>query len=139
MSYIIIGNKCNNFKNINKLIDLFENNTRFNMSLPNKNIFGNDYYLVDCLSIKEIMETYGHTKIDLLKLDIECAENIVLEQMLNDKIYPKYLCIEFDLLLKRKDPENTTKKIVYRLQKEGYQLLVNDNLNITFKYVRNDE
>ena len=104
-----------------------------------ENMFGNDYYLVDCLSIKEIMEAYGHTKLDLLKLDIEGAENIVLEQMLNDKIYPKYLCIEFDLLLKRKDPEDTTKKIVYRLQQEGYQLLVNDNLNITFKYVRNDE
>lgn len=37
MSYIIIGNKYNNFKNINNLIDLFKNNTRFNMSLPNKN------------------------------------------------------------------------------------------------------
>ena len=38
------------------------------------------------------MKTYNHSKIDLLKLDIEGSEIDVLNQMLDDEIYPKYLC-----------------------------------------------
>ena len=54
------------------------------------------------------MKLNGHEKIDLLKLDIEGAEVAVLTQMLDNKIYPKYLCIEFDLYLKKKDTNNVT-------------------------------
>jgi hypothetical protein len=54
--------------------------------------------------------------------------------MLDDEIYPKYLCVEFDLALKRKDPENTTKKILERLMRGGYRMLKNDRMNITFMY-----
>lgn len=65
-------------------------------------MFGSNYDIVNVDTIKNIMVENNHNKIDLLKLDIEGAENIVLEQMLKDNIYPKYLCIEFDLLLKKK-------------------------------------
>ena len=73
------------------------------------------------------------TNIDLLKLDIEGAENIVLNQMLDDKIYPKYLCIEFDLFINKKDSNDSTRKIVNRLLMNGYKILVNDKFNITFE------
>lgn len=53
--------------------------------------------------------------------------------MLDDKIFPQYLCIEFDLMLKNKDPNNTTNSIVDRLLKNNYRILKNDSLNITFK------
>ena len=99
------------------------------------NMFGQDYDEVEVDTIKNIMSEFGHTKIDLLKLDIEGSEVQVLEQMLDDKIFPKYLCIEFDLLLKRKDHNNSTKKIVERLQKNGYKILINKNLNITFERI----
>ena len=82
------------------------------------------------------MRQNGHSHIDLLKLDNEGAENIVLEQMLNDNIHPNYLCIEFDLLIKNKDPHKTTQKIVDRLLNEGYRIFVNDKLNITFEYTK---
>jgi len=55
------------------------------------------------------MKQYGHTHIDLLKLDIEGAEIETVNQMLDDKIYPTYILIEFDLLLKNKDDNNDTK------------------------------
>lgn len=100
------------------------------------NMFGEEYDKVVVDTIKNIMQNYKHDKIDLLKLDIEGSEVEVLEQMLNDKIFPKYLCIEFDLLLKRKDCNNSTKKIVERLQKNGYKILINKNLNITFELVK---
>jgi len=76
----------------------------------------------------------NHSKIDLLKLDIEGAEVKVLNNMLDNKIYPKYLCIEFDLYLKKKDTNNETQKIVKRLEQVGYKILKNDNLNITFMF-----
>ena len=97
-------------------------------------MFSNKYDIVNVDTIKNIMINNNHNTIDLLKLDIEGAENIVLEQMLNDRIYPKYLCVEFDLFIKGKDYDNSTQNIVNRLIKNDYKVLINDNLNITFEY-----
>jgi FkbM family methyltransferase len=96
-------------------------------------MFSNNYDVVEVDSIKNIMKLNNHDHIDLLKIDIEGAENVVLDQMLNDEIYPKYLCVEFDLLLKRKDRDNSTLKVINRLQENGYKIVMNDNLNITFE------
>jgi len=98
-----------------------------------ENMFGQKYDVEPVDSIKNIMEQLGHSHIDLLKLDIEGAEIETVNQMLDDKIYPIYVLIEFDLLLKNKDPENTTKQLIERMiTREGYKMLKNDNLNITF-------
>ena len=98
-----------------------------------ENMFGNNYDVVQVDSIKNIMDQQYHSHIDLLKLDIEGAEIKTVNQMLDDKIYPTYVLIEFDLLLKNKDPENTTKQLIERMiTKEGYKMLKNDKLNITF-------
>jgi hypothetical protein len=96
-------------------------------------MFGTDFYEVDVDSIKNIMKENNHSKIDLLKLDIEGAEIEVLNNMIDDEIYPRYLCIEFDLLIQNKDKSNETPKVVDRLQNAGYKILFNDNMNITFK------
>ena len=68
-------------------------------------------------------------------MDIEGSECEVIEDMLNEEIYPKYLCIEFDLLLKNKDPNNLTQKLVKKLQENNYKILENKNLNITFERI----
>ena len=95
-------------------------------------MFSNKFQIIKTKSIKQIMKENNHTFIDLLKLDIEGAEIKVLNKMLEDKIYPKYLCIEFDLYLKRKDKNNDTKIVIDRLINLGYIVLKNDNFNITF-------
>jgi len=64
-----------------------------------KEMFGTNFYEVEVNSIKNLMIDNNHNKIDLLKVDIEGAEIEVINQMMDDKIYPKYLCIEFDLFL----------------------------------------
>ena len=97
------------------------------------NMFSDKYDIIKVDTIKSIMKKNKHTKIDLLKLDIEGAEIKVLNQMLNDNIKPKYLCIEFDLKLKKKDKDDLTNKILKRLSDNGYKILINDNLNITFE------
>tara|TARA_Y100000741_G_scaffold62485_2_gene44322 strand:+ start:55457 stop:56191 length:735 start_codon:yes stop_codon:yes gene_type:complete len=99
-----------------------------------ENMFGENYDTIQVNSIKNIMEQRNHKQIDLLKLDIEGAEIEVMNQMLDDKIYPKYVLIEFDLLIKNKDPEEKTKKLIKRMiTEENYNMLINDNLNITFE------
>lgn len=132
-----------NFNYINK--GLYKEKTKlkfYKQTNPNcvsqslvKNMFGQKYDEVEVDSIKNIMKTYNHSKIDLLKLDIEGSEIDVLNQMLDDEIYPRYLCIEFDLLLKNKDPNNLTQKLVKRLQENNYKILENKNLNITFERI----
>ena len=113
----------------------FQNNPNHVSQSVIANMFGNNYNIVEVYTIKSIMNKYNHSKIDLLKLDIEGAEVQVLENMLCDEIYPKYLCIEFDLKLKCKDVNNTTNTIVKKLLNVGYKMLVNDDLNITFKLI----
>lgn len=98
-------------------------------------MFGSEYVEVDVDSIKNIMDDKNHKKIDLLKLDIEGAEIEVINQMLDDKIYPKYLCIEFDLYLQKKDKNNETANLINRLIDVGYKILKNDNMNITFEKI----
>lgn len=96
-------------------------------------MFGSNYDIVEVNSIKNIMEENNHTHIDLLKLDIEGAEIETLNQMLDDKIYPTYVLVEFDLLLKNKDPNQDTNKLVNRMVNDkNYKILKNYNLNITF-------
>jgi FkbM family methyltransferase len=95
-------------------------------------MFTGDYDIIEVDSLKNIMQTLNHTNIDLLKLDIEGAEISVLNQMLNDNIFPKYLCIEFDLFLKKKDKNNDTRKLINRLLQNNYIILINDDMNITF-------
>lgn len=96
-------------------------------------MFGNEFDIIKADTLKNIMQNFNHTNIDLLKLDIEGAEIKVLNNMLDDNIYPKYLCIEFDLFLKKKDKQNDTKKIINRLLRNNYNILINDNMNITFE------
>jgi len=115
-----------------------QNNTNYVSQSLIPNMFGNNYDVVNVDTIKNLMNKLGHTRIDLLKLDIEGAEVLVLEQMLDDKIFPKYLCVEFDLMLKNKDPNNLTQKLIEKLQKIGYIILINNNLNVTFKYIKNE-
>jgi len=98
------------------------------------NMFSNKYYKVKVDTLKNIMEKNNHSHIDLLKLDIEGAEINVLDNMINDHIFPKYLCIEFDLYRNRKDSNNKTLPLIDRLQKNDYIILKNDDFNITFEH-----
>lgn len=91
----------------------------------------NKYEEINVTSIKSLMEKNNHTHIDLLKLDIEGAEIKVIKQMLEDKIYPSYLLIEFDLFLKGKD-KSETENLIKKLR-TYYDIVKNDQWNITFK------
>jgi len=96
-------------------------------------MFGDDYDEVEVDTLKNIMEKNNHKNIDILKLDIEGAEINVLENMLNETIFPKYICVEFDLYLKGKDKDNKTQIIMDKLKYFNYEIIANEKGNITFK------
>lgn len=97
------------------------------------NMYSTEYTEVEVDSIKNLMMELGHTKIDLLKLDIEGAEIAVVERALADGVFPRYLCIEFDLKLKGVDTTDLTEKLIYQLHEHGYDLLENHVWNCTFE------
>ena len=90
-------------------------------------MFTSEYDIVKVDTLKNIMKKNNHKEIDLLKMDIEGAEIKVLNNMLDANIFPKFLCIEFDLYLKGKDRTGETKKIINRLISNKYKIIANDN------------
>ena len=95
-------------------------------------MFGDNFDEVNVDNIKNIMDLNNHKHIDLLKLDIEGSEIKVLNNMIDDNIYPTYLCIEFDLHIQGYDKGGETKSVISRLLNCDYQIIANDQLNITF-------
>ena len=61
------------------------------------NLFESETYdLLQCYKLKTLMDQNKHSKIDVLKLDIEGAAFEVLNNLINDKIYPKQIVVEFE-------------------------------------------
>lgn len=100
------------------------------------NMYSDEYTMAEVDTVGSIMKELGHTQLDLLKLDIEGAEVTVLDQMLREQIYPRYLCVEFDLLLKGKDSARMTENILQILGRKNYKMLENREWNCTFERMR---
>lgn len=99
-------------------------------------MYSDDYVMAEVDTVGNIMKELGHSKIDLLKLDIEGAELTVLDNIISQRIYPRYLCVEFDLLLKGQDSAQMTRNILRILDLKGYALLENHEWNCTFERMR---
>jgi FkbM family methyltransferase len=76
---------------------------------------------VDVKRLSDLMRDLGHSRIDLLKMDIEGSEYAVIDQILTDKIDIKQLVVEVH---ERYLPDGKilTEKMVKKLQENGYQL-----------------
>ena len=82
------------------------------------------------------MEDHGIENLPLLKIDIEGAEIEVIEKMVDDKIFPDQLLVEYDELLHR------TERGINRMQKThdlliecGYNLIHSDSgANFLYNY-----
>lgn len=90
-----------------------------------------DYIHVEVKTLKTLMKKLNHSHIDFLKIDIEGVECEVLIQMIENKIYPTYLCVDFDARRANKKID-LFNKAVELLQKNGYSVYANDNLDVTF-------
>ncbi len=94
-----------------------------------------DFFEAQCHSLKDIMATYQHGSLCLLKLDIEGAEYEVLTSMISDNIQPQILCVEFDEwhLPKDKKYRKRIQEMIRKIENAGYDIVhVDDQLNMTF-------
>ncbi len=82
---------------------------------------GENGFTAKCNSISNIMQQLDHDKIDCLKLDIEGAELMIIEEILNKNIAVDVLCVEFDYVKKYQNPP--LESVIGLLASNGYTLV----------------
>ena len=82
----------------------------------------------ECWSLATIMDRRGDTSIDLLKMDIEGFEYDIIDQLLNDKIPVRQICVEFHPWLQ----PGRTLRILLRLYAAGYRIVYKHHGDYTF-------
>lgn len=87
-----------------------------------------EYFTAQVQTIADTMKQLGHGRVDLLKLDIEGAEHDAIRRMLEDRIYPSVLCVEYD----QPEPLSWARATTKALRQHGYLLAKIEGLNLTF-------
>ena len=123
----------------NKILKFYKpsNNEYVSHSVVQHFTTSEEFINVEVKNLKTIMNEHGHTNIDLLKIDIEGCECDVLEQMIEEKIFPKYLSVDFDLgwnCEKIKDRDRCLRTINL-LIKNGYKQLHNEHSDYSFQRI----
>ena len=122
-------------KNKSKIKLYFPINEEFvSTSFENDKNYSSKYLLADTINIENIVAKYEIKNIDILKLDIEGGELLVLKDILDKKILPDQILVEFkDIksfnILKLFKIFNLNMKLV----KSGYQVVnVNEKGDYTY-------
>ena len=84
-----------------------------------------DYIEAQCKRLSTIMKELGHTRIDVLKLDIEGAEYKVIESIIEDRLDIGIIFVEYDELHSKnyEGYEERIRESVSRIQEYGYTLV----------------
>lgn len=97
--------------------------------LSDKVTEGDTYFR--CESLKDAMLRLGHTKIDLLKIDIEGSEYGVIDQIYRSHIDIDQICVEFHpKLYGRRGSEH--QRAFSQLKKLGYAMIHRERNDYTF-------
>lgn len=88
-----------------------------------------------CRSIPSLMKELGHSKIDILKLDIEGAEYDVLHDVLDHRLDIDQVCVEFHHFFDS-IPASATHQMMKRLKREGYVLFHRSEVDYSFMHNR---
>jgi FkbM family methyltransferase len=87
-------------------------------------------------TLKTVMETLGHTKIDILKMDIEGAEYEVIDDLLSSNIKVDQLLVEFHHGKFRNIGVSETKRIIGELHKNGFRIFYLSERQREFSFIR---
>lgn len=88
-----------------------------------------------CADLRHLMEERGHTRIDLLKMDIEGFEYEIIEDLLRNSIDIKQICVEFHHFFEYIGVLDTARAIL-NLKRSGYSLIYKTRFDYTFLFDR---
>lgn len=94
-----------------------------------------DYITVPVERLDALMRQLGHSRLDLLKIDIEGAEYRVIDTLLEDGIDIGVLCVEYDEFFQPLDGDwkQRIRASVEKLQAAGFRMVhTAGNANYTF-------
>lgn len=91
----------------------------------------NDFVEFSCRSISSLTNEFKHKAIDLLKIDIEGFEYGVIEDILENKIEVKQICVEFHHFFKE-ITRSRTYKTIKQLKRKGYVIIHKHRSDYTF-------
>ena len=139
-NFILINNALYNADNIELKLFAPKNKNHASYSI---NDWQNDYkktsdfIKVNTITIKSILNQYDIDDLEILKLDIEGAEIEVIKNMLNDKIFPIQILVEFDELNKINELGVSRFEEVHQLLlSKNYKLIKTTNNFPNFLYIR---
>jgi FkbM family methyltransferase len=87
---------------------------------------------VPCVDLATLMRQYGHSRIDLLKIDIEGAEYEVLDHLLSRRLHVKQVLVEFHHNIIPGIPRSRSIRYILKMITAGYKLVNQDGANHTF-------
>lgn len=85
------------------------------------------FFEADCRTVAQVMSDLGHTRLDLLKLDIEGAEFAVLESLEKDHVGCSVIAVEYD----QPTALSGILRSVGRMRKRGYRVVAVEGWNVT--------
>jgi FkbM family methyltransferase len=94
-------------------------------------------YKVEVRALKSIMQELGHRQIDLLKMDVEGAEYLVIDDMQSKNIKPSQVLIEFHHRFKNIGAKKTVKS-VKQLRDMGYKVFHVSENGEEISFIRSD-
>ena len=145
---ILLSNKINSDKIILKEYGLYTEDSTLKFYKPSNPEYvshslvhgmkSDDYFMVNVKFLNTIMKELNHKTIDLLKIDIEGCECDVINKMLDDKIFPKYLSVDFDLGFtgERMQDKDKCTKTINKLKLNNYIIIHHDGADYSFKLVK---
>ena len=99
-----------------------------------------DFFIGKVRRLKNVMETYGHKYLDMLKIDIEGAEYEVIDSIIEDELDIKVLGVAYDEFTKPLD-SGAMQRIISSANKicnYGYKLVFVDPSRYKTCFVKNE-
>ncbi len=94
-----------------------------------------EFIQVEAITLEQLISQFELPIIPILKLDIEGAETVVIENLLSQNIFPNQILIEYDEMQKL---NKKTRLKIYAchlaILEAGYRLVNVDNINFTYVY-----
>jgi len=93
---------------------------------------------VPVMRLKTIMEQLGHTKIDVLKMDIEGAEYAVINDVLNSNVQISQILVEFHHRFKNVGISKT-KSAINNLNEHGYEIFAISSSGEEYSFIKTNK